>query len=307
MKRAPVIPKTMTEYDLRLLKIFKSVVECGGFAAAETQLGVTRSTISVHMSNLETRMGLTLCRRGRGGFVLTEEGQQVYHGLLTLLDSINDFSLLVSGLGEELTGELVILCTDQLSGSYQQKFAEVIKELNEQAPNLHLVFDMESLANIEKSLLNDKAHIGLLPPYHQIDGLTYQNLTSEPIFLCCSKQHPLYNVVDSEISEALLEEQAAIHPGIEIDRQGLQQLQNLNLVAKAYQFDTRKIMILSGRYLGYLPQSQIQRELTQGELRLIKPDLLNYQFDLSMVSKNAAREKNKVDFARSCFESVFGH
>ena len=64
-----IIPKSITEYDLRLLRIFISVVEHGGFAAAENSLGITRSTISVHMSNLETRMKLKLCLRGRGGFL----------------------------------------------------------------------------------------------------------------------------------------------------------------------------------------------------------------------------------------------
>jgi len=56
MNKASIIPKPTTEYDLRLLRIFTSVVEHGGFAAAELALGITRSTISVHMSNLEARM-----------------------------------------------------------------------------------------------------------------------------------------------------------------------------------------------------------------------------------------------------------
>ena len=53
-----IIPKPVTEYDLRLLRIFLSVVEHGGFSAAENALGITRSTISVHMSSLEARMNL---------------------------------------------------------------------------------------------------------------------------------------------------------------------------------------------------------------------------------------------------------
>jgi DNA-binding transcriptional LysR family regulator len=99
-----IIPKSITEYDLRLLRIFISVVEHGGFAAAENALGITRSTISVHMSNLETRMKLKLCLRGRGGFSLTEDGQSVYRAVINLFDSLNDFSLLVGTLSKELSG-----------------------------------------------------------------------------------------------------------------------------------------------------------------------------------------------------------
>lgn len=61
----------MSDYDIRLVRIFKTVVECGGFTAAETTLGISRSAISQHMSDLESRLGFSLCQRGRGGFSLT--------------------------------------------------------------------------------------------------------------------------------------------------------------------------------------------------------------------------------------------
>ena len=61
----------ISDMDLRLLRVFRSVVECGGMAAAELELNIATSTISRHIKDLETRLGLTLCRRGRGGFALT--------------------------------------------------------------------------------------------------------------------------------------------------------------------------------------------------------------------------------------------
>ncbi|MCJ8296447.1 MAG: LysR family transcriptional regulator [Colwellia sp.] len=305
MKNTSIIPKPVTEYDLRLLRIFSSVVEYGGFSAAELALGITRSTISVHMSNLETRMKLTLCRRGRGGFSLTEDGQAVYRAVIELFDSLNDFSLLVGTLGKELSGELVILCADQLDSFKQQKLAQVIQQLHDDSPNLHIVLDGDSISTIEKQLLKDKAHIGLFPSYQQIEGLSYTALSHEPIFLCCAKGHPFFSQVDSSISEQALAEVAAIHPGIDIDNEGKEQLMKLNLSAKSYQFDTRKTMILSGRYLGYMPQSYIQEELNQGQIRIIKPSSHTYQFNLSLVTKSSPREVNKVNLLSNIFKQVF--
>ena len=66
----------VSDFDIRLLRIFRSVVECGGFSAAETVLGIGRSAISQQMSDLEQRLGLRLCQRGRAGFSLTEEGRE---------------------------------------------------------------------------------------------------------------------------------------------------------------------------------------------------------------------------------------
>jgi len=305
MQKSSIIPKPVTEYDLRLLRIFKAVVDNGGFAAAEKELGVTRSTISVHMSNLETRMKLKLCIRGRGGFSLTEDGQAVYHAVIQLFDSLNDFSLLVSSLGKELSGELVILCADQLDRAKQEKLAKVIQLIHENSPNLHLVLDGDSIDNIERQLLKDKAHLGLFPGYQKIEGLSYQPLLSEPIYLCCGRQHPFFDLTDSQIDDEMLATTPAIHPGIDLDASGREQLKKLNLAARAYQFDTRKVMILSGHYLGYMPQSYIQQELNQGEIRIIKPGSLTYQFSLSMVYKKTPREVNKLDLLKQVFQQVF--
>lgn len=305
LSNTSIIPKPVAEYDLRLLRIFVSVVEHGGFAAAEVALGITRSTISVHMSNLEARMKLKLCLRGRGGFSLTEEGQEVYNAVIALFASLNDFSLYVGTLGKELSGEIVILCADQLDAKRQQKLSQVISHIHDHAPNLHIVLDGDSISNIEKSLLKDKAHVGLFPGYQQIEGLNYTPIYSEPIYLCCGKEHPFFNKVDSQISDADLAEVAAIHPGIDIDDSGRKQLQKLNLVAKAYQFDTRKAMILSGHYIGFMSQSYIQDELNQGQIRLIQPSSRTYPFKLSMVHKKVPREMNKVNLLKQAFSDVF--
>lgn len=261
MKKSSIIPKAVTEYDLRLLRIFRAVVENGGFAAAENTLGITRSTISIHIASLETRMGLTLCLRGRGGFSLTSEGQEIYHSTIELFDRLDEFSLLVSSLGKEMSGELVILCADHLVGQHQEKLANVISLVNKEAQNLHPVLDIDKVSNIEKAILNDKAHIGIIPPYQKIDGLSYGQLVSEPIYLCCSEHHEFFRKQDSKIEEMALFSAPAVHPGIDIDPNGREQLKNLNLKAKAYQFETRKTLIMSGKYIGYMPQSQIQEEL----------------------------------------------
>jgi len=305
LSKFSIIPKPITEYDLRLLRIFVSVVEHGGFSAAENALGVTRSTISVHMSNLEARMKLKLCLRGRGGFSLTEDGQAVYRAVINLFGSLNDFSLLVGTLGKELSGELIILCADKLDDTKQQKLAQVIQLIHDSSPNLHIVLDGDSISNIEKLLLSDKAHIGLFPQYQEIHGLSYSSLFQEPVYLCCSKNHQFYNKVDSEISQAMLADVPAVHPGIDLDSSGREQLEKLNLAAKSYQFDTRKTMILSGRYLGYMPRSYIQRELNNGDIRIIQPSNLSYQFNLSLVAKKSPREIKKVALAKQVFKQIF--
>ena len=65
----------LSDMDLRLLQVFKSVVDCGGMAAAELELNIGTSTVSRHVKDLETRLGLVLCRQiaeAHGGTITLE-------------------------------------------------------------------------------------------------------------------------------------------------------------------------------------------------------------------------------------------
>ena len=63
----------LSDLDIRLLRVFRVIVECGGVSAAELELNISRSAISRHLKDLEIRMGgLNLCHRGRAGFSAEE-------------------------------------------------------------------------------------------------------------------------------------------------------------------------------------------------------------------------------------------
>ncbi|VEB41567.1 chromosome replication initiation inhibitor protein [Chromobacterium violaceum] len=67
MNRKPALGQ-VSDFDIRLLRLFRAVAECGGFSAAEGVLGISRSAISLQMGDLEKRLGIRLCQRGRAGF-----------------------------------------------------------------------------------------------------------------------------------------------------------------------------------------------------------------------------------------------
>ena len=54
-------------------------------SAAELELNISLSTISKHIKDLEQRLGLTLCQRGREGFAVTDEGLLIYQETVNLL------------------------------------------------------------------------------------------------------------------------------------------------------------------------------------------------------------------------------
>ena len=103
-RRPRAVLGQLSDMDLRLLQVFKAVVECGGMAAAELELNIGTSTVSRHVKDLETRLGLTLCRRGRAGFALTAEGQRVYDETLRLLSAVDAFRSSIDDIHSRMGG-----------------------------------------------------------------------------------------------------------------------------------------------------------------------------------------------------------
>ena len=84
------------------------MAECGGFAAAQVALNVSQSTISRQIGDLERRLGMRLCQRGRAGFHLTDKGRIVYEACQHLSTALESFRTTVGALRGELVGDLSI-------------------------------------------------------------------------------------------------------------------------------------------------------------------------------------------------------
>jgi len=153
----------VSDFDIRLLRIFRSVVESGGFSAAESALGIGRSAISQQMSDLEQRLGLRLCQRGRAGFSLTEEGREVYQSSLQLLSALESFRTEVNGLHRHLRGELNIGLTDNLVTLPHMRITHALSQLKERGPDVHINIRMIAPNEVEQGVLDGSLHVGVVP------------------------------------------------------------------------------------------------------------------------------------------------
>ena len=78
--------RRLQDIDLKSLRVFKAIVEAGGLAGAQAVLNSSQSTLSTQLGDLEKRLGFRLCRRGRGGFALTQQGQRLLEALEDYLE-----------------------------------------------------------------------------------------------------------------------------------------------------------------------------------------------------------------------------
>lgn len=286
------LQRKINDVDVRLLRIFKAVAECGGFSAAETELNIARSTISTHMADLEARLGLILCRRGRSGFALTDDGKQVYQACLQLLSALEGFRSQISALHNQLSGELKILCSDAILGDKENfLLTEVLRRFAEQAPDIEISIATEVLPEIERALLAGRADIGFIPCHRELGSVSYLPLYKEQYQLYCGKEHALFNTSSEDINAELIKQQRFVHPGIQTNPQASQVINKLQRRATAYHYEARLALLQTGLYIGYFPEYYANELVAKGELKKLAAERFHYQANIAACFKNNSGNK----------------
>jgi len=279
----------VSDLDLRLLRVFRAVVESGGFAAAELQLNVGRSTISRHIAELEARLGLVLCRRGRGGFALTPEGSRIYQATLRVLGSIADFRSEIQDLHQHLSGSLQLVFFDKTATNPQARIHAAIGELYLRAPDVSVDISIQPLNEIERGILDGRFHVGVLPVYRESGACDYHPLFAETMFLYCGSQHPLFTREARTIGEA--EVQAARFAGLGFHSDNMERGHAFGLDRRATAYDQEGVatLILSGAYVGFLPDHYAASFVEKGLMRTIRADRFTYRCRFGAILRRDAQ------------------
>ncbi len=98
----------MSEFDWNLLRSFVAVAETGSLSAAARKIGSSQPTVGRHITELERELGVTLFRRGLGGYEITDTGATLLTHALTVREGVDRFSLHATGAEEGLSGTIRI-------------------------------------------------------------------------------------------------------------------------------------------------------------------------------------------------------
>jgi DNA-binding transcriptional LysR family regulator len=261
----------VTDVDLRLLRIFQTVVNCGGLSAAEIDLGIGRSTISTHIAELEARLGTRLCQRGRSGFSLTSHGKKIYEASLGLMRSLDDFRNEVNANQDVMTGELNIGIVDNIIWDKEARLSQIFRDFSPVSSEIDLTLYVLSPDEIEHRLLDGRLHVGIACVMHELAGIAYEHLFDEMNYLYCGRGHPLFNRPDSEITTADLIRSQYVKKGYAVNSN--LQLANTSMGKRVvgYHVEAFALLILSGCYIGFLPEHYADVWESKGEMRRIQP------------------------------------
>lgn len=279
----PPLP-SLSDVDLRLLRVFHAVVRNGGFSAAQYELNMGQPAISAHMKQLEDRLGLRLCERGRSGFKLTEGGQVVYDALQKLFQAAEAFRNDVQVYKGELFGALYVAMDDALATNPKAPFREAFRSLVLDAPGVELHLSVAPAVELEKGLIEERFHLAI-GPFHQLaDSLATYDLYKEKQTLCCGESHPLFGLSDKRIKAKQLES-ALYAARCHMDGAGLMNGVAFRSSAYTSNMEALSLLILSGKYIGYLPRHFADPWIERGEMWPLAERRLSYDSQISVAAR----------------------
>ncbi|QIE45991.1 LysR family transcriptional regulator [Pseudohalocynthiibacter aestuariivivens] len=288
-KRGPDMSKSrkallgpVTDTDIRLLRIFAKIIECGSLSAAEAELGIGRSTLSRHLSDLETRLGLTLCfrKRGHGMIELTREGEIAIQHVDRLLTSISQFTDDLMSITDDLSGEFWIGVMDYTHKDPSNPLESALRGLQEKFPNVMMHVITGSAHDIELKILRREVDAGIVQPFFPIRELRYAPLYTELVGLFAGQGHPLYGAaLDSKpISAETIYRFALVRRGYRESEIQERYKDMFPLGPTVGETEAAEILVRSGCYLGFLPvHSQLEDDVAE-----IRPDLFRYEYPVAV-------------------------
>ncbi|MBT1065416.1 LysR family transcriptional regulator [Bowmanella sp. Y26] len=284
--------RQVSNLDLKLLKTFIAVVQAGSFTGAESLLNLSRSAISIYISDLEKRLGMKLCNRGRAGFSLTLEGQKVYEAAQKLMYATDVFQEEVNNTYAVLKGELNIGIIDNLVTIPHRTISNALAKLKHISSEIRINIRMSNPADISLALLEGELDVGVMPSLQPIDGLRLHPLYSETSALYCSNAHPLFSSPDDLQT---IGQHSAVLPIYAEQMNQPQLFDQLNVTATSNDREGVAFLILTHEYIGFLPEHYATRWVEKGEMRALLPDMLKYQTDFYVVTRQSQRNKRVLD------------
>jgi DNA-binding transcriptional LysR family regulator len=273
--------------DIRLLRIFCTVTQCGGFAAAESELQLGLPSISRYIKSLEIRLGVRLCRRGRVGFSLTEQGRKVYAASLQLICDIERFEADIRGIHSDLTGTLNLGVIDTLITDKNLRIPELIRSYKTKYPRVEFNIVTATSNIVEQSVLEGSIHVGIVHARRHVTKLDYRFLFQEHCNLYASEAHPLFERIPGGIQAEEVRK---------YDFAGFSYLDDSELGVAASLLKTASVdcmealatLISTGCFIGFLPDHYVQSLWRLKQFRAILPELYSYAVDIELVTRSGA-------------------
>ncbi|ULN34718.1 LysR family transcriptional regulator [Mycolicibacterium smegmatis] len=174
--------------SLTQLEVLIAVVDAGGFSGAAKKLFMRQPSVSNHVRNLESSLGMMLVQRSSQGARTTPAGDVVVDHARKVFDLLESLQRQVDSLRGLESGRLVVAGTTTL-GTYLMP--AMLSEFTRQAPKVECELRVGNEDTVENWLLRGEVALGLCAELPTEEQLVARPLFDEAMMLVASASSPL--------------------------------------------------------------------------------------------------------------------
>ena len=260
--------------NLKQLEVFIAVAESGSFSRAAEVTFLTQSTVSQHVSSLESEFDLKLLDRTGKGALLTEAGKILLLHARRVVAEVQEVPLVLNRF-RGLEKVVLKIGGSNIPACYM--IPECIPSFREQHPGVVIsLFQGDSRETLER-LMREEVEFALVGNRFTEKGFVHIPLTLDKISLVVPAGHP-WTGRDYILPEELLDESFIFRePGSGTDRAFRDELVKtgfapdlLGVSMYLGSNEAVKQAILNGAGISFLSELSVQKECQQGDLFVVK-------------------------------------
>lgn len=257
--------------NLQNVATFLKVVDLGGFASAARELGVTQSTVSRRVSDLEHHLGCKLIERTTRRLFLTEPGARYCESVRALMAGLAEADSDLNDDRRHARGALRITAP---LGYGRTCVLPGLAKFSERYPQVHLQVDF---FDRYADLLKDGYDFAVRLAEPQVTGLDAKPVGWIKPYLCATpkflKSNPVEKVEDLEADRCLVQRTYAPRTVWSLRHAGISM--HLQIRPRMILSDIYAIydMALAGVGAAMLPDFLVMEDLKHGRLSLVSSEI----------------------------------
>ncbi len=259
--------------NLKSLKIFCDVVRRRSFSRAADDNGISQSSASQVVHQLEDKLGLQLLDRSTRPFVLTAEGNRYYEGCLQLIRQYAQLEEEVHTLHDDVTRRLTVASIYSVGLAHMSAF---MQRFSAKYPNARVRLEYLHPDRVYEVVEKGDVDLGLVSYPEESRTLAALDWRREPMVVVCPPQHPLTKRESLALADLddlpFIAFETGLRIRTEIDRALMVNKVKSPVALEFDNIETMKRAIEIDEGISILPEPTVAREIASGTLAKIALD-----------------------------------
>lgn len=166
--------------EIRQIKYFVTVIDCGSLSQAARQVHVAQSALSKQMSALEKELGVQLFHRSHNGVVASEAGKVFYEYAQGMLKHLADARAAVSSSSGSVSGSIVVALPQSVATILAMPLMRAVAA---RYPQVSFHLNEELAGNVMDQLIHGRVDLALFTSLDLPPQVLFSPLIEEDFYL----------------------------------------------------------------------------------------------------------------------------